>query len=179
MPPAADRAPAPEQAFWPEKETLPAADDLRKRSVKLHVLCGRPDQEVVFAEPGYAATARKGYVWNGWGLPVHHCRADNDEVQIELSVPKGARGTVRVYVIDPGNFEGGRKEKVVVAGETVALVEKCVEGRWLERRIEASQTSDGKILVQAVNTRPGSNAGISIIEWVAAGPQAWRGDVRP
>ena len=168
MLPAAGRTPAPEQAFWPEKETLPSADVLRKRGVKLHMLCGRPDKEVVFAEPGYTAAAKKGYAWNGWGLPVYHARAGNDEVQIELGVPKGARGTVRVYVIDPDNFEGGRKQKVLVAGETVALMEKFVDGRWLEHRVEASQTADGKVLVQAINARSGSNAVISILEWVEA-----------
>ena len=97
--------------FWPEKEELPSADEVRKRGVKLLVLCGRPEKEVVFAEPGYAAAAKKSYAWNGWGLPVYHCRAGNDEVEIELSVPKGTKGTVRLYIIDPDNFEGGRKRR--------------------------------------------------------------------
>jgi hypothetical protein len=32
--------------------------------------------------------------------------------------------------------------------------------------VSASQTADGKVLVRAVNARKGSNAVISIIEWV-------------
>ena len=166
MLPAVERAPAPEEMFWPEKEKLPSADELRKRGVKLLVLCGRPEKEIVFAEPGYAAAAKKGYAWNGWGLPVYHCRAGNDEVEIELSVPKEAKGTVRLYIIDPDNFEGGRKQKVLVAGEEIALAEKFVEGRWLEHRVGPNQTAAGKLSVKAVNTRPGSNAVISIIEWL-------------
>jgi hypothetical protein len=166
MLPAASRAPAPEQPFWPEEATVPSADTLRKRGVKVHMLCGRADQEVVFAEPGYSAIAKQGYAWNGWSLPVYHARAGNDEVQIELGVPRGTSGIVRVYVIDPDTFEGGRKEKVIVSGETIALVEKFAEGRWLEHRVEPSQTSNGKVLVRAVNARQGSNAVISIVEWV-------------
>ena len=98
--------------------------------------------------------------------PVYHARAGNEETAIELTVPKGAAGLVRVYVIDPDNFEGGRKQKVSVAGDDMGTVEKFQEGKWLEHPVGASQTADGKVLVRAVNARKGSNAVISIIEWV-------------
>src|ERR1035441_9176103 len=55
MPAAAERAPAPDDPFWPSKETLPSADELRSRGVKLEMLCGRPGKEVIFAESGYGA----------------------------------------------------------------------------------------------------------------------------
>ena len=45
-------------------------------------------------------------------------------------------------------------------------VEKFQDGKWLEHPVSASQTADGKVLVRAVNARKGSNAVISIIEWV-------------
>ena len=169
VPPVGERAPAPEQSFWPEKETLPSADELRQRTVKLHMLCGRPEKEVIFAEPAYSAKVTKGYAWNGWGLPVYHARAGNDEVEIELTVPKGAQGTVRLYVIDPDNFEGGRKQQMTIAGESLGLIEKFTEGRWLERRVGPEQTADGKVLLHAANARKGGNAVISIVEWVEAG----------
>jgi hypothetical protein len=98
---------------------------------------------------------------------VYHCRADNKELQIELTLPKKAAGTVRVYVIDPDRFEGGRKETVSVAGTSLGLVENFQEGRWLERHIIPEQSSGGKLTIQAHNERAGSNAVISIIEWVA------------
>ncbi len=85
---------------------------------------------------------------------------------MELTVPKGAAGLVRVYVIDPDEFEGGRKEKVFVAGDDLGTVENFQDGKWLEHPVSASQTADGKVLVRAVNTRKVSNAVISIIEWV-------------
>jgi hypothetical protein len=169
MPPAVARAPAPEQSFWPDQEKLPAADALRQRRVKLHMLCGRTAQEVIFAEPGYSAVAKKGYAWEGWGLPVFHSRAGNDEVQIELTVPKGAKGKVRVFVADPDNFEGGRKQKMSIAGDALGLVEKFGEGRWIEKAVGAEKTRDGKVLVEALNARQGANAVISIVEWVDEG----------
>jgi hypothetical protein len=81
-------------------------------------------------------------------------------------VPKGATGVVRVYVIDPDNFEGGRKQTVSVAGKSLGLVENFQEGRWLEQRITSQDSADGKLLVEAGNARTGSNAVISIIEFV-------------
>jgi hypothetical protein len=166
MPPAIERAPAPEEPFWPEKETLPSTNDLRTRGVKLLMLCGRKQGEVVFAETGFSASATKGYLWEGWSLPVYHCRAGNDETVIELTVPKEASGTVRVYLIDPDNFEGGRKQTLSIAGDSLGTVEKFTEGRWLEHRVGAEKTAEGKVLVRATNAREGANAVLSIVEWV-------------
>jgi len=166
MPPATERAPAPEEPFWPEKEELPTTEALKERGVRLYMLCGRPGREVIYAKQGFAAAAKTGYTYDGWGLPVYHCRADDQELQIELTVPKRARGTVRLYVIDPDNFQGGRKQTVRVAGKSLGLVENFQEGRWLEQQITPNESTDGKVLIQARNVRQGSNAVISIIEWI-------------
>jgi hypothetical protein len=163
----ADRVPAPEEPLWPEKEQLPSVDDLKKRGAKLEMLCGRPGKEVIFAEEGFGAAARKGYAWSGWGPPVYHARADNDELEIELTVPKGASGLLRVYVIDPDNFEGGRKQTIAVAGESLGALANFQEGKWLEQKVGPDKTSDGTIIIRAVNARKVSNAVISIVEWVA------------
>jgi hypothetical protein len=128
--------------------------------------CGRPEKEVVFADSGYSAAAKKGYAWNSWALPVYHCRAGNDVVEIELSVPRGAQGKLRLYVIDPDNFEGGRRQTVTVAGKLLATIERFEGGKWLEAAVAAEQTAEGKLTVQARNARQGSNAVISIIEWL-------------
>lgn len=163
---ASERAPAPEVAFWPEQETLPAPDELRSRGVRLHVRCGRPTNEVIFAEAGYAATAQRGYAYAGWALPVYHCRADNESVAIELQVPPRAAGTVRVYVVDPDNFEGGRRQDVRIGSRGLGLVEAFGEGRWLEAEIGPEETAEGRVTVAATNARQGSNAVVSVIEWV-------------
>ena len=166
LPAASERAPAPEEPFWPHKETLPSAEELKSRGVKLRMLCGRPKQEVIFAEPDFGAVAKKGYAWDGWGWPVYHARAGNEEVEIELSVPKGAAGKVRVFVIDPDNFEGGRKQNVSVGGESPGLIENFSEGRWLEFHVGPGQSATGRVLVRATNQRKGSNAVVSVIEWI-------------
>jgi len=166
MPVAEQREPAPEDPFWLGQEQLPSAEELKGRGVRLHMLCGRPGKEVVFAERGYTATAKQGYTWDGWSMPVYHCRASEEQVQIELTVPKGVKGLVRVYVIDPDNFQGGRRQKVTIAGQSLELVENFQKGRWLEYSAGHEQTSSGSILIKAMNARSGSNAVISIVEWV-------------
>lgn len=70
-------------------------------------------------------------------------------------------------MIDPDRFEGGRRQTVSVAGKSLPLVEDFQEGRWLEQHISPEQSSGGKLMVLAHNERAGSNAVISIIEWVA------------
>lgn len=172
MPPARERAPAPEEAFWPEKETPPDTGALKDRGVKLEMLCGRSKGEVVFAEPGYAANALEGYTFEGWPLPVYHCRAGNEVTSVEVAVPPGSAGTVRVFVVDPDHFEGGRQQTVEVAGRTVARVENFDEGRWVEAQVTAADTVTGRVTVRARNMRQGSNAVLSVIEWVEAGRAA-------
>ncbi len=167
MPGAADRAPAPEVPFWPDKETLPSAQELKDRGVRFLMLCGRPEQEIIYAEPGFDAEAKTGYAWDGWSLPVYHCRADDRELRIELTTPKGARGLLRLYVIDPDNFEGGRRQTLAVAGKSLGAIRDFQEGRWLECPVSAEQTADGKVLIQARNDRDSSNAVLSIIEWLS------------
>ena len=166
MPSATDRAPAPEEPFWPDKEKLPSADALKERGVRLLMLCGRPEREVIYAEPGFTASAKSGYAYDGWNLPVYHCRAADEELQIELTVPKSTEGTLRLYVLDPDSFQGGRKQTITIAGKSLGLVENFQKGRWLEQPISGSDSTEGKILIQARNARQGSNAVISIIEWV-------------
>ncbi|HNQ89068.1 MAG TPA: DUF2961 domain-containing protein [Verrucomicrobiota bacterium] len=163
--PAVERAPAPELAFWPDQETLPAADELRARHVRLHMRCGRPTNEVLFAEPGYGARSIAGYSWNGWGLPVSHCRAGDDAVEVELTVPAREQGRVRVFVVDPDRFGGGRRQTVSIAGHATR-VEDFVEGLWIEQELRPEETAEGRLTVRAVNHQPGSNATLSILEWV-------------
>lgn len=168
MPGAAERAPAPEVPFWPDKEKLPSVQDLKKRGVRFYMLCGRPGKEIIYAEPGFDAKAQTGFMYDGWNLPVYYCRADDKELQIELTVPKNASGLLRLYVIDPDNFQGGRREKITVAGKPLGEVRDFQEGRWLECAIGPEQSAEGKIPILVSNARQGSNAVLSIIEWVGS-----------
>jgi hypothetical protein len=166
MPSAADREPAPEQLHWPEKSDPAVAADLQTRGVKLAMDCGRPEKEVILATPGYSATATQGFTYSEWGGDVFYARADPKEVHVQLTVPKGVAGTVRVYIIDPDNFMGGRKETVVVAGQTFGPFDHFQTGRWIECPLTADKNVDGKIDIRAINSRPDANAVLSQIEWV-------------
>jgi len=153
---------------WKEHEQLPAEAELKERGVKLYMRCGRPEKEVVFAAAGYGAKGTKGYTFAGWPVPLFSCRAGDDAAEVELSVPKSAAGKVRVYVIDPDTFQGGRKQEVFIAGKSAGKAEHFEKGQWIEQAVEAADTAEGKVIVRAVNRRSGSNAVISVIEWVEA-----------
>ena len=116
--------------------------------------------------PATARESRQGFAWSGWTGKVYHARADAKETRIQLNVPKAEAGTVRVYIIDPDNFEGGRKEKVVVAGQTFGPFDNFQTGRWIECPLSAEQTASGKVEISAMNARSGANAVLSLIEWV-------------
>ena len=81
-----------------------------------------------------------------------------------------AAGTVRVYIIDPNGFGGGRKQTVLVAGQTFGPCENFQTGRWIECPVSAEQNSSGKVNISAMNDRSGANAVISLIEWIERRP---------
>lgn len=168
MPPAKDRVPTAMNPAAQEK--LPTAAELRARGVKVQMRCGRPEKEITFAEAGYGAKALNGFTFAGFPYPIYYCRADNKDLQIELTVPKGSAGKVRVFVIDPDHFQGGRKQDVIIDAHSVGVVQDFDEGKWLEREVGSEHTMEGKVLIEAknLNPRPESNAVISIVEWVGA-----------
>jgi hypothetical protein len=166
MLPAAERAPAPEQRFWPDTLKHPSTDSLKRRGVKMEMLCGISGQEVIYATPGYGGAVKAGDAWNAWNPPVYHCRSSPKEVEIEVTVPRGAEGTLRVYMIDPDNYQGGRKQTVTIAGQSCGPIENFQEGRWVERPLGRQETAEGKVLVRATNAKKEGNAVISIIEWL-------------
>ena len=166
MPDAADRAPAPEILHWPDNSDAAALADFQARGVKLAMECGNPDKEIAVAATGYGAASIQGAAWSGWGGDVFYARSDDHEVKIALTVPSGAAGTVRVYIIDPDNFQGGRKETVVIAGQTFGPFGSFQKGQWIECLISADKNTTGKIDISAINGRSDANAVISKIEWV-------------
>ncbi len=171
MLPAAERNPAPEQRFWPLSEKLPTEAELKARGVRLLMLCGRPEQEVMHAEEGFGAKVIEGYAWAGWPPPVYHARAGDKKLAIELAVPKGAAGLLRLYIADPDGFGGGREQTIWVQGREVDAYKGFQDGRWIEVPISADQVEQGRLSIAATNVKSGSNAVISIIEWVDQGRQ--------
>ncbi len=146
---------------------MPDIKELQSRSVRMLMLCGRPEKEIFYAEPGYGAVAKSGYTFDGWELPNYHCRAADTTLEIELTVPAGVEGKVRMFVIDPDNFQGGRKQKVIIGEKSLGLVEHFQKGMWIEALVSAEESKDGKVPIRIENARTTSNAVVSWIEFIS------------
>jgi len=168
LPPVTERAPAPDDnPAWPNAEKLPSAAELQQRNVRLHIRCGRPKQEVIFAEAGFGIAAREGFAFAGWPVEIYHCLAHEKVLRLSLQVPAGAAGRVRVFVIDPDRFAGGRAEQVLVEDREAGVVRDFKEGKWIEAPVTAADTADGLVVITAKNLKPDGNAAMSIVEWIA------------
>jgi hypothetical protein len=164
MPPADARRPSPPLPNM--SEVLPTAEELRARRVRLEMRCGRPEKELLFAETGFGANVKGGFTYNGFPGPVSYCRADAKELQVVLSVPKGSAGMARLFVTDPDQYQGGRKQEVFVAGQSLGVVQHFDDGKWLEQHLTPQQTAEGQVSIRIVNRREEANAVISIVQWV-------------
>jgi len=165
LPALADRLPAGDaNPAWPHEEQLPAVEELRKDGVRFYMLCGRPKKEVVFAEAGYALMRVDGYEWAGWPGPVYHARAHERTLAIELAVPPDAEGLLRMFIIDPDNFGGGRKQLIQLDGKSVGTFQNFQKGRWIEAPVTADTTQDGRLRIEAENLAENGNAVVSIVE---------------
>lgn len=137
--------------------------------LRLSMRCGVKPGEVVYAAEGYSAVVKQGFMsaWGPYWLPpVYHCRAHEQELQIEIATPPNAEGTLRLYVIDPDRYCGGRRQEVFVEDQSLGVIENFIEGRWLECPVKKPATADGKVMIRAVNQKPDSNVVISLIEWM-------------
>ena len=88
------------------------------------------------------------------------------QFEVDLNLPKGAKGTLRLYITDPDSFQGGRKETITVGGDTVGTFENFQHGCWIDVPVSAEKTADGKLSIQVANARKGSNAVLSNIIWL-------------
>ncbi|MCS7239520.1 MAG: DUF2961 domain-containing protein [Thermoguttaceae bacterium] len=168
LPPAEKRKPT--HFSWKEREQLPTPAELERSGVKLHFRCGRPEQELIYAQPGYSATILRGFSYIGWPFPMFHTRADQQEIQLAIKLPPGRSGILRLFMIDPDRFQGGRHQEILVNDKSVAQVKDFEDGRQLEIPVDASLTQNGQILLRIVNLNPASNAVISVVEWVEPAP---------
>ena len=118
-------------------------------------------------QPGYSISIDpKIQQWVIWPGDVFYCRMAPRQFEADLNLPKGVKGTLRLYIIDPDNFQGGRKETIVVGGDTVGTFENFQHGRWIDVPVSAEKTADGKLSIRVINARKGSNAVLSDILWI-------------
>ena len=106
---------------------------------------------------------------SGWTGDVFYCRASVSQFSVQVNLPAGAGangGHLRLYIIDPDNYAGGRKETLIVEGQTVGTFQNFQAGQWIDVPITAVQTTDHQLNIQVLNARSGSNAVLSILEWI-------------
>jgi len=167
MPPATERAPAPETFISPGGTGYASLDDFKAHGGKLFLCCGFPGGEMIYHEPDYSISwIGESEQWNGWDDETYYCRQNSKEFGFQLGLPKGSRGVLRLYIIDPDNYQGGRKETIIAGAETVGTFEHFQEGRWLDVPVGLDETADGKLNVRIVNAREGANAVLSKVEWL-------------
>ena len=150
-------------------QILVAETNSLPESLCLRMRCGDTGYEFPVAREGYAVRIKKGEVsaWGPkWVLPVYHCRTSETEVAIDLIVPKRDKGTLRLFVIDPDSFYGGRKQEIMVNGKSLGVIENFVEGRWIDVPMTADDTKEGKVSIQIFNRLGKGNCVISYLEWV-------------
>ncbi len=167
IPSVTDRQPAPDDnPTWPFPEQLPTPEQLKKDGVCFHMRCGRSAGEVIFAEEGFSLGPVDGNSWEGWVPPIYHCRSGNETLSLEVNAPVGTTGKLRLFIQDPDQFQGGRKEEILVDGRSVGTFEGFKDGQWVETPVDAKETEDGKVVIQVKNLNPAGNAVVSIVEWV-------------
>lgn len=125
-----------------------------------------------FAMPGALKLGREAILrkyWDGENTPSVDCPLVDF-----FCDPAGQTGTLRVFVIDPDRFVGGRNERLTLDGREFAVVSDFKNGKWIETRVTAAETADGQIVLAAENFSPDSNAVFSIVEWCGLVPDSVR-----
>ena len=137
----------------------------------LAVNCGHSRQEDIYLADGWDYVFGQGYAFHGspWTTEINYCWADNEMVRFEITCPKGAVGTLRLFIIDGDNFAGGRKESVTVAGRLIGDYSDFQTGRWIEIPISKTDTAQGRIPVIVKNLKAASNAVVSQIRFISEG----------
>lgn len=155
--PASNRAPnllaAPQKAPSDPNQTL-------------SLTCGSAKGDVEFLAKGWDFELKSGYLYSGWPTKVNHCWADASSLEFDLICPKNTAGTLKLYIIDGDNFQGGRKESIRVAGKSIGEYDSFQTGRWIEVLISAADTASGRISVVAKNLKAGANAVVSLVRFV-------------
>jgi len=162
MPPYQERLPG--LSATQRREDEKRAHAYRQRGAVLSIACGHPTLELEFAEPGFGYELTQGKGYAGWPGETAHCWTDDASIQFVIRGPSKMTGLLRLYCVDPDRFQGGRKERIVVAGKEVKRLEAFERGRWVEVPVNFD---GGNLSITIHNARSGSNAVVSKIEFFA------------
>jgi hypothetical protein len=136
------------------------------RGIAVAVACGDPRADVEFVQDGFNCYLVQGRSWSGWQGETPFCWHHEKVVEAIVECPKNADGTLRLYIVDPDRFQGGRKQRVFVTGKEVGYYDDFQNGIWIEVPIDARQTREGTISIKIENAREGANAVVSKIEFL-------------
>ncbi len=170
LPPYRLRLPSPDVEQVREKENI--AQKYRIEGVTLSLRCGHPDGDVEFIEKGWDYRWKEGYSFYStalWPGDVNHCWAGWKQLRFDILCPKGTKGKLKVFIIDPDNFAGGRKQRISVAGREIGIFENFQKGRWVEVEISSEDTKDGVIRIVIDNLKEGGNAVVSFVQFEVGG----------
>ena len=164
LPPVAARRPT---NYVPQRLPKPTDKAHVDAGEALAINCGgTPEDE--FVKQGWNYELLQGFSYNGLPAPINYCWADYKSVVFEITCPKGARGTLKLYIADPDGYGGGRKESVTVAGRKIGNYENFQKGLWIEAPVSAADTTEGKFEVVIANIKGDANAVISQVRFVEA-----------
>ena len=129
--------------------------------------CGNTSVEDVYLADGWDFALKQGYSFQGpqWQTEINYCWADINSLEFDLLCPKGASGTLRLFILDGDNLSGGRKQTVRVAGKLIGEYENFQSGKWIEVPVSATDTASGRIPVVMKNLKGGANAVVSQIRF--------------
>jgi hypothetical protein len=134
----------------------------------LLVQCGRgsgKEQEEV-ATLGYGIKLLQGTALNSWPKTAArtHCWQDAKRLRLEVTVPPGTAGTLRLLFVDGDNRK--RKQKATVQGKERVVIEGFGVGQVLEVPLTAAETKSGKIDVTLENLNPAATAAVSEVAFI-------------
>lgn len=166
LPPYTLRLPSPDLEEMAEKEKI--AQRYRSEGTTLSLRCGHPNGDVEFMEEGWDYRWKEGYSFYSpalWPGDINHCWAGWKQLSFDILCPKGTEGKLRLFIIDPDNFAGGRRQRISVAGRDIGLFENFQKGRWIEVDINSDDTREGVISIIMDNLKEGGNAVVSFVQF--------------
>lgn len=168
LPEYRQRLPLPTYAAWQQRQQEVAEMD--KRGILMDVHCGREDWGYV--ADGFDWRLVEGYTFQDsrlWPGEVDYCWASWEDLVAELTCPRRTGGLLRLFIIDPDAFQGGRQERVFCEGRELGVFADFVKGRWVETQISPEDTRDRKIELRIENARQGANVVVSRVQLLRAG----------
>ena len=105
---------------------------------------------------GWLPTAPANYCW---------CQGPPQPLLFHVTVPSGVAGTLRLFLVDGDNYQGGRVETVYVDGQNLGTFSNFTQGKWVTVNLTPAQTASGRIDVEVDDARQGSNVVVSEVDF--------------